>query len=164
MQAWAATLPDACGNDEVRFNVTKQKGQPLPAGPEAGKAQIVFVESVERYDRGDCIGCDAVTRVGVDGSWVGANKGKSYFAYAVEPGEHHLCVDWQSVSGKFRQKVGLDDFTADPGNVYYYKINVTIDMNLNPDTGFTIDLEPLNADEGKYLVKLAELATSKPKK
>jgi hypothetical protein len=156
-------LPDACGDDKVTFDVSTQKNPPPPAPPAAGKAQIVFVESVNRIDQGGCIGCDVVTRVGVDGAWVGANKGKSYFAYTVEPGEHHLCVDWQSVLGKLRQKVGMDSFVADPGNVYYYQIKVTIYMDINADTGLTVDLVPLSADEGKYQVKLSALSTSKPK-
>jgi hypothetical protein len=30
--AWATVLPDACGADDVKFNVTNRKGQPAPAG------------------------------------------------------------------------------------------------------------------------------------
>lgn len=93
----------------------------------------------------------------------GANKGKSYFTYSIEPGEHHVCVDQQSVSGKIRQAVSMDSFIADPGHVYYYQIKITIDKSYQP-TRFSLDLVPLNADDGEYQAKLANLATPIPKK
>ena len=40
-------------------------------------------------------------RVGVDGNWMGANNGKSYFFFPVEPGEHNVCAEWQS--GTFKK-------------------------------------------------------------
>ena len=64
-QARAKTvLPDACGEDKVKFEVTTQKNQPVPAGPDAGKAQIIFVETVDKINTGQCIACGVVTRVG----------------------------------------------------------------------------------------------------
>jgi hypothetical protein len=32
----------------------------------------------------------------MDGAWVGTNQGSSYFFFAAAPGEHHLCIHWQS--------------------------------------------------------------------
>jgi hypothetical protein len=165
VQARAKTvLPDACGEDKVKFEVTTQKNQPVPAGPEAGKAQIIFVETVDKINTGQCISCGVVTRVGVDGAWVGGTKDKLYFVYSVDPGEHHLCVGWQSALAGLRQKVSMDNFTADPGNVYYYQIKVTLDMTYDDTSGLSLELVPLFADQGKYLVKLSNLASSSPKK
>lgn len=164
-QAWSKTvLPDACGDDSVKFDVTTQKNPPAPAALEAGKARIFFLETMEKGGMAFCIGCDVVTRVGLDGAWVGANKGNSYFTLDVAPGEHHLCVDWQSVRGKLRQKLGMDSFDAVPGSVYYYRVKVKLIMTSDSYTEQALHLVQVSDDEGKYLLKTSELSTSKPKK
>ena len=157
----AVTLPDACGDDKTTFDVRTQKGQPAPAPPDAGNAQIVFVE---RFDNvGFCVGCEVTTRVGVDGKWVGADRGNSYFAYTVTPGEHHLCVNWQSVQGRLKQKVGLTSLNAEPGKIYYFAIDVKI-RQYQSGMEQHLNLAALNEDEGKYLVKTFALASTAPKK
>jgi len=47
----------------------------------------------------------------MDGAWVRANHGNSYFALSVEPGEHHVCVTLQS--SLVAQRVELAHFTAE---------------------------------------------------
>ena len=60
-------------------------------------------------------------RYGVDGAWVGANKGNSYFAVTVDPGVHHLCVSWQSALRQIEEEhVRMAIFTAEAGKVYYF--------------------------------------------
>jgi len=125
-------------------------------------AQIVFIENFEQ-NQGFCIGCKVTTRVGVDGAWVGANLGNSYFAYSVQPGEHHLCVDWQSNLGRLKQKVGLASLTAEAGRAYYYEIKVRI-KQYETTVEKNLDLEPLNGDEGRYLTKITPLASATAKK
>lgn len=118
-QAWANDLPDACGSDAVHFNVTTERAQPLPT-PTAGHAQVVFIESV---DEDFCLGCNRITtRAAIDGAWVGANKGNSYFVADVLPGEHHVCADWQRV---FNMKLHVTTFTAEAGKTYFILIRVT---------------------------------------
>jgi len=60
--------------------------------------------------------------VGLDGQWIGATNGNSYFYFSVDPGEHHLCTNWQGFSflGKTRA-AGALHFTAEPGGVYYFR-------------------------------------------
>ena len=116
-----------------------QKGQPAPAAPAPGKAQIVFIEEMDNAD-GKCLHCDATTRFGMDGAWVGANHGNSYFTLAADPGEHHLCVDWQSVFGRLKQKIGLASFTAEPGRVYYFQAKVTV-KEISKEYTETVDCE-----------------------
>ena len=50
-------------------------------------------------------------KLAVDGAWVGANHGNSYFSVSVEPGEHHVCVTLQS--SLVAQRVELAHFTAE---------------------------------------------------
>jgi hypothetical protein len=158
--AKATTLPDACGDDKVKFDVVTQKGKPAPAAPDPDKAQIVFVETMKMT--GLCLGCEVTTRVGLDGSWVGANKGASYFTVAVDPGEHHLCADWQSVFGRLKKKVGMAAFTAEAGKVYYYEVKVTRLTVSDEYTNYDLGLTQLSDDEGKYRLKISRLSQFAP--
>ncbi len=149
-QIWATTLPDSCGNDKIKFDVKTEEGQPVPAGPTEGKAQIVFLEN-ENHMIGPFM--HATVRLGVDGAWVGANYGNSYFATTVDPGIHHLCASWEG------KNVEATSFTAEPGKVYYFAAQVNVESRYS----ITFGLSQLNEDEGKYRVKESKLSTSKPK-
>ena len=164
VQASSTSLPGACGDDKVKFDVTADGSQLALVPPAPGKAQIVFIETMEKGGMAFCIGCDVVTRVGIDGAWVGANKGNSYFTLDVAPGDHHLCVDWQSAFGKLKQKVGMDELMADPGYVYYYRIKVRLIQMSDSYTERTLDLVPLRLDEANYLLQQSSLSTSTPQK
>jgi hypothetical protein len=168
VQARATVLPDACGDDKIKFEVTTKKGQPAPAGPAEGKAQIVFVETVDKTGLSFCIGCDALTRIGMDGAWVGANKGNSYFTLDVAPGEHHLCTGWQSVFRGSNKNVGMASFTAEAGKVYYFEAKVGIHSHQygsgpgsSQETDTDLGFVQVSDDEGKYRVKASKLATWK---
>jgi hypothetical protein len=155
-QAAANTLPDSCGDDKVKFDVATQEGQPLPPAPPEGKAQIVFMQIENQMVTPFS---EATIRFGMDGSWVGANNGNSYFALTVDPGVHHLCASWQSVLETFKKNVGLTLFTAEPGKTYYFAAQVTVTSRDN----VTFALSPLNEDEGKYRLKSSKLSTSNPR-
>jgi len=157
-------LPDACGDDKVIFDITTQKNQPAPPPPAAGMAQIVFIETLEKT--WGCITCGTPsTRYGVDGTWVGANQGKSYFTLDIAPGEHHLCVGWQSVFGHLKEMVGLASFTAEAGKVYYFEAKATLQVhrygNNSSEVDRSLDFVQVNEDEGKYRIKASELSTFK---
>lgn len=160
VQARATVLPDACGDDKIKFDVTTQKGQPLPAAPAEGKAQIVFIENENR-----AIGpfMYATVRFGMDGAWVGANNNNSYFTVTADPGVHHLCVSWQSSLGRLKKSIDVASFTAEPGKIYYFAANVKVIPVGDNNATFDFSLSPLNEDEGRYRVKAWKLATSKAK-
>lgn len=122
-QVWANTLPDSCGDDNVKFDVKTGAGQPEPTGPEEGKAQIVLIE-----DENGPIGTFmyATVRFGMDGAWVGADYSNSYFTLTVDPGVHHLCASWQSSLKRLKKNVNLTSFTAEPGRIYYFAAHVTM--------------------------------------
>jgi hypothetical protein len=155
-QAAANTLPDSCGDDKVKFDVSTQEGQPLPPAPPEGKAQIILIQTENQMVT---LAGDATIRFGMDGSWVGANNGNSYFALTVEPGVHHLCASWQSVWGAFKKNVGLTLFTAEAGKTYYFAAQVTVTSRDN----VTFALSQLNEDEGKYRLKFSALSASNAK-
>jgi len=170
VQVKATTLPDACGKDGEKFTVSTQKNQSKsgngPAGAEADQAQIVFIETIEKEVAGFCIGCDVTTRIGLDGTWVGANKGNSYFVQNVSAGEHHLCANWQSNIGQLAKNVDVAALTAEAGKVYYFEAKVVMQQR-DAGHGQTFEvnqltLKQLSEDEGKYRVKIYALSTAKP--
>ena len=118
-QVWANTLPQACGDDKVKFDVTTEESQAAPAAPAEGKAQIIFIET--ENERVTLAG-DATIRFGMDGAWVGANNGNSYFALTVDPGVHHLCASWQSSLGAFKKNIDLTPLNEDEGK---YRLTIS---------------------------------------
>jgi hypothetical protein len=159
-QLWATTLPDACGDDKVKFDVSTQKGQPAPDAPDAGKAQIVFIENENRM-----IGpfMYATVRFGLDGAWAGANSNNSYFAVTVDPGVHHLCASWQSVLPMLKKSIDVASFTAEPGKVYYFAADVAVIPVGDNNANYAFALSQLDDDRGQYRVKAWKLAASTPR-
>ncbi len=165
----AATLPDACGSDQVKFSVKTQRSHSAVPDPAAGQAQVVFIEKMNEEGMGAfCLGCNVTTRVGVDGTWAGANKGDSYFTYAVTPGEHHLCVNWQSALRALASKAEALAFTAEAGKTYYFETSVLMKQE---DAGQRqsyvedrLHLKQVNTDEGQYLAKASAMSRWKAKK
>jgi hypothetical protein len=155
LQARATVLPDACGDDKVKFDVSTQKAQPAPAPPEAGKAQIVFIEN-ENHMLGPFM--YATVRFGLDGAWAGANNNNSYFAVMVNPGVHHLCANWQSALPMLK-KSDVASFTAEPGKVYYFAANVIVIPTGENSATYDFNLAQLNDDKGQYRVKAWKAAS-----
>jgi hypothetical protein len=93
----------------------------------------------------------------LDGTWAGANHGNSYFSVSVDPGEHHVCVTLQS--SLVAQRVELAHFTAVADTAYYYRTRLVMSRSME-----LLELEPIDNDQGKYLVASFALAVSNPKK
>lgn len=167
-------LPDACGDENIKFDVSTLKDQPAPQPPPAGSAQIVFVEEQNARASFHMV----TVRYGVDGSWVGANYGDSYFVVNVAPGVHHLCVNAQGD----KKAVGVTSFTAEAGKVYYYEASTTVTRSgggmittTGPNGAIGHGMAPssvnkffqfteLGEDEGRYRIKAWKLATWKSNK
>ncbi|HLY97922.1 MAG TPA: DUF2846 domain-containing protein [Candidatus Angelobacter sp.] len=129
--ATAATFAAAgCGPSEVQFDVrTDKKQHPLPQ-PEPGKAMVyVYEDDSAAFCGGGC-----TARVGVDGAWVGANQGRSYFFFSVTPGDHRVCSAWQSSQKVLSQTGAALALTAEAGKVYYIR------ATLNNKPGFKLKL------------------------
>jgi hypothetical protein len=151
VQAKAKTiLPDACGDDSVKFFVSSLKDQPAPAPPTAGKAQIVFIEN-ENHMIG--LFMYATVRFGMDGAWVGATSNNSYFTVTIDPGVHHLCVSWQSALHMLKKNIDVASFTAEQGKVYYFAANVKVIPTGDNSANYDFGLEQLDSDAGHYRVK-----------
>jgi hypothetical protein len=152
-EAAIAKAKAACGPDDVSFSVKTSEGSHPPATVEPGKA-LVYVVGQDPA----CSSCGKVARIGLDGTWAGAIDFGSYTSFTVEPGEHHLCTNWQSFFAGPKKPVGLTNLTAEAGKIYYLRIRVLV---LNQ---IAIDLDPVNTDQGQYLVATSKMSESHPKK
>jgi hypothetical protein len=147
-QAAAARTAAGCGPSQVLFDV-KTDDSTHPEGQlENGKALVYFFV--------DYISAPTM-RVGVDGTWVGANEGKSYFYFTVEPGEHNLCTEWQSSTfKKSSERVGEAlHLTAEVGKTYYLRLNFSYQR---------MNLELTDIAEAHFLMGSSLYSTSKLKK
>ncbi len=158
-----AAATAACGPQETTFDVDALH-TPATAPTDPGKALLYIIEQ-ESSTPGICFGrCGGLTlKLGLDGRWIGALNGSSYTVLAVEPGEHHLCVNWQSRSKKASEKVALQGFTAEAGKTYYF---ITHDVVTSPEAGsmanFTV--ESTNPDEANMLIEAYPQVKATPKK
>ncbi len=145
----------ACGQQNVSFRVKLGDTQDTVAQPGAGKALVYFI-----HEAGTSITVGYPTvKIAMDGAWLGANHGNSYFPVTVDPGEHHLCVSLQS--SLVAPRVELAHFTAESGTIYYYRTRLFVSSRGALEL---LDLEPIDSDQGNYLVRSLAVAASKPKK
>jgi hypothetical protein len=152
-QAAAPPPTAACGPEAISFKVKLDDSQHTPAPSESGKARVYFFQ-----DAGSnwTVGYPTV-KVALDGAWLGANHGNSYFSASVEPGEHHVCVTLQS--SLVAQRVELAHFTAEAEKVYYYRTRLVVSRSVE-----LLELEPIDSDQGNYLISTFPLSVSTAKK
>ncbi|MGA9055545.1 MAG: DUF2846 domain-containing protein [Terriglobia bacterium] len=152
----------SCGPDRVKFNVKTEKGRPLVGQPDAGRALVYFLEDDSEYRAYP----KPTTRLGVDGEWVGATHGNSYFYLSVDPGEHSLCAREQRLVGLGPPLADATaDFKAEAGVTYYFKA-MLIMKNPTPLTPryYIMKLEPVDSDEGQILARQYAFSTFQQKK
>ncbi len=159
----AGPVASACGPDAVRFAVKTDLPAQAATTAEPGKALVYVVE-----DSGPG---RATVRIGLDGAWVGANRGDSWFSFPAEPGEHHLCADWQ-LSGTYistwqrtaaqrAKAISLASFTAKAGEVYYFRVSNIVGWR---EGWYFSALELVDRDEGQFLIASYPFSTFRPKK
>jgi hypothetical protein len=151
----------ACGSKDIKYDAKLDDSQHTLAQPEAGKALVYFIQDIGVVN---CLGACMTTRIGVDGAWVGANQHNSYFSVSVEPGEHHVCASPQSrllpkASAKYASALlALRHFKAEVGNIYYFRMR-----SFGAPSQEIFDLDPVDADQAKYLMAYYPLSVSHPK-
>ncbi len=153
LPAFAQTIPTpstaACGPEKAGFDVKLDKSQHVLAQPDSGKALMYFIVDFGGQHYGPAL----LTRIGLDGAWVGANKNSSYFSVSVEPGEHRMC---SILSSKFLgHLVEFTQFTAQAGKVYYFRARYS--------AGYLF-IDAVDSDEAQYLMAAYPQSISQPKK
>ena len=142
----------ACGAS-ISFKVKLDSAQHKLEPPDPAKARIYFFQDA---GTNQTLGYPTV-KIGLDGSWVGANHGNSYFSVSVDPGEHHVCVTLQS--SVVAQRVELAHFTAEPDKSYYYRTRLVMSRSVE-----LLELEAIDVDQAQYLIGTFPLAAASPKK
>ena len=144
----AALIAAGCGPKNIQFEVKTDKKSHPKGQPEPGKALVYVFDNIG----GVSIGAFPPSRVGVDGTWVGANDKKSYFFFSVAPGTHNLCVNKDSVT----------TFTAEPGETRYFAVGLP-DRTLGP---YQIKLEEISPAEAELQIGKLPFSTftQKPSK
>jgi Protein of unknown function (DUF2846) len=96
----------------------------------------------------------------IDGAWVGATHSDSYFYFAVDPGEHHLCAAWQAGALDDEVRIAAAHFDAEAGQVYYFRARNAS----RRDGTLTIEFGRLDSDEAQLLIGRYALSSSSAKK
>lgn len=143
---------NGCGDPALRYEVSADRGF-HPHLPVAGKAQIFY------FQDDDVAGLRRpTTRIGLDGQWIGANRGHNYFVFYVDPGQHALCVNWQD-PGTFsrdQQPEASLQFDAKANQVYYFQASSTF----HGASRVGLTLEPTRVDNLEDTLEDYPLATS----
>lgn len=156
-----AFASEACGPADIEFSVKADKSKHAIGQAEAGKALIYFIEEYHSNAGGFFL---PTVRLAMDGKWIGANRGGSYFSFSVEPGNHHLCASWQSPNEDIASQYSLMPFTAEAGKVYFFRIEPRAEAYHDLGDAWSKDLGPVNPDEAKYLISTLPLSISRVKK
>lgn len=158
------SLPDSCGDDKSKFEVTEQDDKTALPAPDAGKALVVFLEP-----EFSCLGCPT-QRFAMDGKWIGATKPKTFFTLQLDPGEHHFCS-----TGPMRHTIAIRSFKAEAGITYFLQARTfnqdqartqeefdsQVSDNKRPAMGFGMSL--LDEEKGRFQIKSYKLAVFKEK-
>jgi len=157
----ATSVPASCGSSQVQFKVKLDRTQHTVGEPEPGKALVYVFEEFEDAKGGFII---PTIRVGLNGDWIGATRGASFLYFSVDPGEHHLCANWQSSSAQISSQYSLTSFTAESGKVYFFKVAPRVESYHDRGNAWRKDLAPMDRDEANYLIGISSLSTWLPHK
>ena len=146
--AAVAAATTACGPIGDNMKVNSENAKDLLTQPEPGKALVYVIEDDGVANRS--IGGNITWRVGLDGSWVAAlNRHSPYTTFSVTPGEHHLCVNWQSSLDYLAKATNLAHLNVEADKTYYFRIR-----KWESQTEVFVDLSPVDSDQGKLLLAL----------
>ena len=143
-KAAVSAMEAGCGPQDAKFEVKADESQHPAPTPEDGKALIYFVADGH-----------LTSPFGVDGKWVGAVSGGRYFFVAIDPGEHHICAMLQSFLPLRGPKVSVHSLKAESGGTYYFRTRM-----VGISTGFVLQLDQLDSDEGRWFVAWSKFSTS----
>ena len=136
-----------CGPQDMKYEVKSDESQHPTPTPENGKALIYVVADGH-----------LTSIFGFDEKWVGAVNGGRYFFVPIDPGEHHVCAMLQSFLPERGPRVSVHSLKAEPGGTYYFRTRM-----VGISTGFVLQLDQLDSDEGRWFVAWSKFSTSHPK-
>lgn len=156
-----------CGVDQAKFNVKREAHSHPTSAPEPGKA-LVYVFGDSEVDNTAIVVGGWITRVGVDGEWVGAFEHKSYTYFSVAPGEHQLCTSRQSARKSRRADASAITFTAEENKVYYFRTQPSptalAHSTVSNVPNGEVELAKLDPAQAQLMIPKWAYSTSQPKK
>jgi hypothetical protein len=147
-----------CGSVKTHFDVKIDKSQHAGRQPDADKALVFVVEEYDSDPHSQVIG-HVTTRVGLDGTWVGASHQGSAISFAVDAGAHHLCSDVQSIVPGTQKLSAAVDLVAEAGKTYYYRV-VLRDLPKEP---LQLRFLPMDDAEGLLTASKSSLSIARAK-
>lgn len=156
------------GPDQAKFEVQRQAHSHPTGTPESGKALVYVFGDSELDNTAIHIG-GLITRVGVDGVWVGAYEYKSYTYFSVNPGEHQMCTSQQAALKSRRDNnASAITFTAEEGKEYYFRTQPTPTSLARSSTSRVlngeVELAAVDPAQAHLMVPKWAYSTSQPKK
>lgn len=142
----------ACGSFHINFHVDESAPEHVLAPVVAGKAQIYVIEDFIQPPTFQIGHFAPTVRIGVDGQWVGADRGSSYLFLELDPGEHHLCVNWQSKFRRLSKLVSVTQLIVQPNRTYYFRARILTRDIYEGSSWYTLDLEPIDVDKAELLL------------
>jgi hypothetical protein len=149
-----------CGPAGESFQVKTDKKQHPMTSPEPGKALVYFIQDDSRFLSFP----KPTTKVGLDGQWVGATHGNSYFYFSADPGDHNLCIGWQStVAVGAGRKSAAIHFTAEPGKTYYFMVQDILHRAADHPYPPRVELSAVDPAQAQLEMSRSAVSTSRPK-
>jgi len=146
----------ACGPKDDHLKVSSENAKGLLTQPELGKALVYVIEDDGVIN--NFVGAGITWRVGVDGAWIaGLNRHSPFTSFSLTPGEHHLCVNWQSSAENLAKATNLARLETEVDKTYYFRIR-----KWDTQSAVYVDLSPIDSDQGKLLIAL-QPATARKK-
>ena len=160
-----------CGSANIKFEVSTTKRAPAVPSLDPARARVFFLQDDLRFQGG----VRPTTRFGIDGQWVGATHANSYFYVDVDPGEHDVCANWQSVHfgtnfGVPKRATAAAHLTAEAGKTYYFRAEDTTKMGPTGGENATevvtraqVVFGPVDPDEARVLINSFSFSSSHAK-
>jgi hypothetical protein len=154
--AEASPIMAACGAVKANFAIQKDAMHLAQTQPPEGQALVYLIEEMPGLPF-----VSSTVNFGVDGLWIGATKAETYMVLPLSPGVHHLCSEYQTHLPAGEQgRVTLRRLNLEAGKSYYILYRGLI----TKDSGEVAFLNPVDEDEGRYLIQTFDHVTSYPKK
>src|SRR5262249_20422058 len=126
--------------------------------PDQGKAMVYVIQEAGVVV---CIGGCITYRVGVDGVWLAANRGKSYSYFSVDQGDHNLCVSVQPGRITNIKQATAASFGAEGGKAYFFRVWKREHHDYHAEE---LEVEEVDSAKGSLLIGSTPLSFSKQRK
>lgn len=145
----------ACGPKSAKFAVHLEKHPYTASQPPSGVARVYIITQIEPLPLRHV----PITKLGMDGQWIGAARTYSYIELDVSPGMHHLCAALPANGSAFAraaQSLALARLEAQASHTYFF-------WAFSIGLGSSFELQPINRDEAAMFLEATPESISQVK-